>query len=368
VNGGGGTGSSHEDMRLSRLYQQLIEWQEPRFGQEYDLASGLDRYRAWMGQHSQDAARQGTSPAGSQVARPTRPGGPGAAGADKELEERGPVPVSVAQAVVAASGAFQAPLTGGMEWRADLAVMELYVQHYRALVRLAAMLVRDMPTAEEVVQDAFVAMHDGWHRLKDTEKALAYLRQAVVNKSRSVLRHRMVVEKNLQDAPPDMPSAEHGAFVLLERSAVIAALRELPGRQREAIVLRYYADLSEAEIAAAMRISRGAVKSHTARGMAALRVALEQELWRAQAPAPRAHRHGGTALPNSSVALCMTRRTTSSRRQTAWNRFGPGSRAGPGSSRSPDGTAPSGREYGLSEAADPSMGSTGRRPQGDGVR
>ena len=368
MNGGGGTGSSHEDMRLSRLYQQLIEWQEPRFGQEYDLASGLDRYRAWMGQHSQDAARQGTSPAGSQVARPTRPGGPGAAGADKELEERGLVPVSVAQAVVAASGAFQAPLTGGMEWRADLAVMELYVQHYRALVRLAAMLVRDMPTAEEVVQDAFVAMHDGWHRLKDTEKALAYLRQAVVNKSRSVLRHRMVVEKNLQDAPPDMPSAEHGAFVLLERSAVIAALRELPGRQREAIVLRYYADLSEAEIAAAMRISRGAVKSHTARGMAALRVALEQELWRAQAPAPRAHRHGGTALPNSSVALCMTRRTTSSRRQTAWNRFGPGSRAGPGSSRSPDGTAPSGREYGLSEAADPSMGSTGRRPQGDGVR
>ena len=368
MNGGGGTGSSHEDMRLSRLYQQLIEWQEPRFGQEYDLASGLDRYRAWMGQHSQDAARQGTSPAGSPVARPTRPGGPGAAGADKELEERGPVPVSVAQAVVAASGAFQAPLTGGMEWRADLAVMELYVQHYRALVRLAAMLVRDMPTAEEVVQDAFVAMHDGWHRLKDTEKALAYLRQAVVNKSRSVLRHRMVVEKNLQDAPPDMPSAEHGAFVLLERSAVIAALRELPGRQREAIVLRYYADLSEAEIAAAMRISRGAVKSHTARGMAALRVALEQELWRAQAPAPRAHRHGGTALPNSSVALCMTRRTTSSRRQTAWNRFGPGSRAGPGSSRSPDGTAPSGREYGLSEAADPSMGSTGRRPQGDGVR
>ena len=173
MNGGGGTGSSHEDMRLSRLYQQLIEWQEPRFGQEYDLASGLDRYRAWMGQHSQDAARQGTSPAGSPVARPTRPGGPGAAGADKELEERGPVPVSVAQAVVAASGAFQAPLTGGMEWRADLAVMELYVQHYRALVRLAAMLVRDMPTAEEVVQDAFVAMHDGWHRLKDTEKALA---------------------------------------------------------------------------------------------------------------------------------------------------------------------------------------------------
>jgi RNA polymerase sigma factor (sigma-70 family) len=81
----------------------------------------------------------------------------------------------------------------------------------------------------------------------------------------------------MQKAPPDMPSAEHGALVLLERHAVVVALRGLPERQREAIVLRYYADLSEAEIATAMKISRGAVKSHTARGMAALRAALEQE-------------------------------------------------------------------------------------------
>ncbi|MFY9931325.1 MAG: SigE family RNA polymerase sigma factor [Streptosporangiaceae bacterium] len=167
--------------------------------------------------------------------------------------------------------------TARAEWSADHAVVELYAAHYRSLVRLAAMLVRDIPTAEEVVQDAFVAVHDGWKRLKDTEKALAYLRQAVVNRSRSVLRHRNVVDKNLQKAPPDMPSAEHGAFALLERTAVIAALRDLPDRQREAIVLRYYADLSEADIAATMGISRGAVKSHTARGMAALRIALEQE-------------------------------------------------------------------------------------------
>jgi RNA polymerase sigma factor (sigma-70 family) len=78
-------------------------------------------------------------------------------------------------------------------------------------------------------------------------------------------------------APPDMPSAEHGALVLLERHAVVAALRGLPDRQREAIVLRYYADLSEAEIAAAMGISRGAVKSHTSRGMSALRTTLERQ-------------------------------------------------------------------------------------------
>ena len=169
--------------------------------------------------------------------------------------------------------------TARAEWSADCAVTELYSLHYQALVRLAALLVRDTPTAEEVVQDAFVAMHAGWQRLRDAENALAYLRQAVVNRSRSVLRHRTVVDKNRQKAPPDMPSAEHGAFILLERSAVVAALRGLPERQREAIVLRYYGDLSEAEIAAVMDISRGAVKSHTARGMAFLRAALEQESW-----------------------------------------------------------------------------------------
>jgi RNA polymerase sigma-70 factor (sigma-E family) len=160
---------------------------------------------------------------------------------------------------------------------ADWAVTELYSLHYQMLVRLAALLVRDVPTAEDVVQDSFVAMHDGWQRLRDAESALAYLRQAVVNRSRSVLRHRAVVEKYPEKPSPDMPSAEHGALVQLERSAVIATLRKLPGRQREAIVLRYYADFSEAEVAAAMGISCGAVKSHTARAMAALRADLEQQ-------------------------------------------------------------------------------------------
>jgi RNA polymerase sigma-70 factor (sigma-E family) len=189
-------------------------------------------------------------------------------------------PTNVTETLMAADAimptAFLAPSTR-VGWSADTAVTELYSLHYRPLVRLAALLVRDMPTAEEVVQDAFVAMHDAWQRLRESENALAYLRQAVVNRSRSVLRHRTVVDKNLLKAPPDMPSAEHGALALLERSAVIAALRGLPDRQREAIVLRYYADLSEADIAATMGISRGAVKSHTARGMTALRSALERE-------------------------------------------------------------------------------------------
>jgi RNA polymerase sigma-70 factor (sigma-E family) len=182
-------------------------------------------------------------------------------------------PIDVTETLVADAGLAAPPL----EWDADRAVTTIYSEHYRSLVRLAAFLVRDTATAEEVVQDSFVAMHGAWRRLRDTDKALSYLRQSVVNRSRSVLRHRMVVDKNTPKPPPDMPSAEHGAITLLERSAVVSALRALPDRQREALVLRYYGDLSEAQIASVMGISRGAVKSHTARAMSALRSVLERD-------------------------------------------------------------------------------------------
>ena len=163
------------------------------------------------------------------------------------------------------------------EWDATQAVTEIYNTHYRSLVRLAVLLVRDVATAEEVVQDSFVAMHSASRRLRDSDKAPSYLRQSVVNRSRSVLRHRVVVDRNAPKPAPDMPSAEQGALSLLERSAVISALRTLPQRQREALVLKYYADLSEAQIAASMGISQGAVKSHTARGMASMRAVLEMQ-------------------------------------------------------------------------------------------
>jgi DNA-directed RNA polymerase specialized sigma24 family protein len=90
---------------------------------------------------------------------------------------------------------------------ADRAVTALYAAHYRSLVRLSALLVRDVATAEEVVQESFIAMHGGWRRLRDSDKALWYLRQSVVNRSRSVLRHRVVVDRNAPQPTPDMPSA-----------------------------------------------------------------------------------------------------------------------------------------------------------------
>jgi RNA polymerase sigma-70 factor (sigma-E family) len=183
-------------------------------------------------------------------------------------------PIHVTETLVADVALGSVPV----DVEAAQAVTELYATHYRSLVRLAALLVRDIGTAEEVVQDSFVAMHGGWRRLRDNEKALSYLRQAVVNRSRSVLRHRVVVDRNAPAPPPDMPSAEHGAIALVERSAVISALRTLPARQREALVLRFYADMSEAQIADAMQISRGAVKSHTARAMQALRTVLERDV------------------------------------------------------------------------------------------
>lgn len=160
---------------------------------------------------------------------------------------------------------------------ATAATVALYAANYRPLVRLATLLVGDMGTAEGVVQDAFIAMHANWRRLRDRGNAVWYLRRCVVNRSHSVLRHRRVVERQALEPLPDMPSAEELAFQQIERSAVIAALRGLAPRQREAIVLRFYADLSGPQIAVVMGISVGAVKSHIARALSALRSELACE-------------------------------------------------------------------------------------------
>jgi RNA polymerase sigma-70 factor (sigma-E family) len=164
---------------------------------------------------------------------------------------------------------------------ADTALEELYAAHWRGLVRLAVLLLRDQGVAEEVVQDAFVAMHGRWRWLRDPDKALAYLRQTVVNRSRSALRHRGVVERYAARQRPGLSVAEPAdAATLLSdrRTAVLDALRELPGRQREVLVLRHYLELSEEEIAETLGISRGSVKAHASRGSAALRRLLADQL------------------------------------------------------------------------------------------
>jgi RNA polymerase sigma-70 factor (sigma-E family) len=169
---------------------------------------------------------------------------------------------------------------------ADEAVTMMYQAHYPALVRAAALLVGDFATAEDVVQDSFIAMHRAWRRLRDTSRALPYLRRSVINNSRSVLRHRGGWPLSPLPAP-ELPSAEEGALAVVQRSSVLAALSTLPAKQREVLLLRYYADLSEAQIAAAMSISRGAVKSHAARARDSLRAILDTNR---EPPAPRQSR------------------------------------------------------------------------------
>ena len=154
----------------------------------------------------------------------------------------------------------------------EAALTDLYAAHYARLVRTAAFLTSDRDTAEEIVQDAFVALHTRWVRVRDPQ---AYLHTAVLNLSRSRLRRRLVAGRFRPEPVRDADSAETGALGLLLRRDLAVALGALPRRQREAIVLRYYADLSEAQTAAAMGCSAGAVKSHTSRAMTALRHLLE---------------------------------------------------------------------------------------------
>lgn len=160
----------------------------------------------------------------------------------------------------------------------DQAVIAAYRLHYGSLVRQAALLVRDTPTAEDVVQDSFIAMHTACPRLGDDGKVLPYLRQAVVNRSRSVLRHRAVADAYRPLPGPDMPSAEDSALARLEHAALISALTTLARRQRQVLALKYFADMSEAQIATVLGISKSAVKTHTTRALTSLRPALKSRI------------------------------------------------------------------------------------------
>ena len=152
---------------------------------------------------------------------------------------------------------------------------ETYRAHYKSLLRLAALLLDDTASCEDVVQEAFIRVHSARKRVRDPEKTLAYLRQTVVNLSRSALRRRILGLKLLSKPMPDMASAEEGACEQLERDALIHAMRGLQRRQREVLVLRYFADMTEAQAAETLGISRGSAKAYAARGIAALRTALE---------------------------------------------------------------------------------------------
>jgi RNA polymerase sigma-70 factor (sigma-E family) len=154
---------------------------------------------------------------------------------------------------------------------------ELFTAHFWGLVRLATLLGAD--DAEDVVQDAFVRLHRRRRALRDQNAALAYLRSSVCNAARSRLRHlRMARRRHAQlAAPRDAGSAEHEVVRDEDVRALLAAVADLPARQREVLVLRYWLDLSERETAATLGIAPGTVKSHAARAIAALGRRLKDE-------------------------------------------------------------------------------------------
>lgn len=151
----------------------------------------------------------------------------------------------------------------------------LYQAHWRYLVRLATLMVDDSASAEDVVQDAFVALHRRSGALRDPDAALAYLRTSVVNLSRSVLRRRQTVRKHLKVAEPEATAgADDDVLLRDEHRAALRAVKTLPRHQREVLILRYWSGLSEREIAQTLGISNGAVKSAASRGLASLQKTL----------------------------------------------------------------------------------------------
>ncbi len=156
----------------------------------------------------------------------------------------------------------------------EAGVARLFERHYTSMLRLAVLLGADDP--ENVVAEAYYQIYRKWRRLRDTEAAEAYLRSTVCNLTRMRIRHLQVARRHEeQPVPEPVASAESTALLHDDQRVLIGALQQLPARQREALVLRHWLGLKESEIAAAMGISCGSVKTHTSRGIAALTQAME---------------------------------------------------------------------------------------------
>lgn len=151
--------------------------------------------------------------------------------------------------------------------------MSLFEQEGRSLVRLARIFTDDRNAAEDLVQEAFIRLYRSAHRIEDGERAPAYLRSIVMNLCRDhnrrglmSLRHASTSQDLARPVEPDQ------SVVRTEQQAeVIDALLSLSPRQRECLALRFYLDMTEAQIAQALGISSNSVKTHCRRGMAAMR-------------------------------------------------------------------------------------------------
>ena len=174
------------------------------------------------------------------------------------------------------SGGLNRELDSRESTSADVMV-EVFTAQYLTLVRLAAMLLADSHAAEDVVQDAYVRVAGRHYRLRDPDKALAYLRQTVVNMARNSMRHRLVARRHAVSSLPDAASAEDDAMDRFERQAIVQGLRSLSRRHREVLVLRFYLDCSVEETAGLLGLSTGAVKAYASRGFQQLKALVGED-------------------------------------------------------------------------------------------
>ena len=171
--------------------------------------------------------------------------------------------------------AYAVPFDGALPTTARGAVTALFRVHHKRLVGLASLLVDDHGTAEEIVQDAFESLYKRWNGLRDPDAAVAYLDRAVVYGARSWVRRRVTARAYVLPEAGTAPSAEAEGVDLRRNDELADAIRALPQRQREVIVLRYFLDLSEEQIAAWLGVTTGSVKRHAFRATAALQKRME---------------------------------------------------------------------------------------------
>ena len=149
----------------------------------------------------------------------------------------------------------------------DALVAALFTAEATRLVSLARVFVDDRTAAEDLVQEAFIRLARSAHRIREPERAAAYLRSIVINLARDHNRRGLVSMRHRPPAQPDPRSAEDHVTVREDVAEVVGALRDLPRRQRDCVVLRYYLDLPVDEIAATLGLSRNSVKTHLTRGL-----------------------------------------------------------------------------------------------------
>jgi RNA polymerase sigma-70 factor (sigma-E family) len=159
---------------------------------------------------------------------------------------------------------------------ADDALVALYREHATRLVGMLTVYVGSQAAAEDLAQEAFLRTYRAWERVRDEDRAAAYLYKAAFNLARSGFRRRLVALRHRPEPTPAVRAAVDDVVLRDDQRAVVDALRNLPARQRECLVLRFYADLSESEIASTLAISPNSVKTHVRRGLAALEARLEE--------------------------------------------------------------------------------------------